>query len=599
MGDLSQTQIPESDEAPSSPAGQTNEPTSPPPTKRTESQNKVPTNVNNKLPPGTASGMSMGPAIEEGSSVNWDLWQNLVFEGPAAVAKTSGEELNMAIQNGIPQPIRGVVWQVLANSKNEDLELLYRELVVRGTDQALKSPPISRAESTTQVNGVEESVASSASSVKSQASTPATAHSQNPTSPGETPNETITKASQSLNATKVNHVYDDTKQIEKLEKTIKKDLGARTNYSKFVASAGLQDGLFGLCKAYALYDEAVGYAQGMNFIAMPLLFNMPEEEAFTLFVRIMSKYDLRSMFTIEMTGLHLRLYQFERLLEDFEPALYCHLNRRNVSPTLYATQWFLTLFAYRFPLQLVLRIYDLILSDGLSAILRFGIVLMQKNSEALLAMKDMSQLTTFLKEKIFDVYIDKSPSASSILESGFFGSTSGVDKEVYHADALVRDACAIDISAETLALYTAEFEEKTRMERDRENELENLRTTNASLVTKVRNLEERAQQHDVEHVGIASELVRTKVENESLGDMNESLKVQVDELRKMVEDQPAEVEARLKSEMERIMARNMEVQNQNRSLEDDMSVMEQELIGVKMESAQVSRTIPYTSTCSY
>jgi len=115
----------------------------------------------------------------------------------------------------------------------------------------------------------------------------------------------------------------------------------------------------------------------------------------------------------------------------------------------------LTLFAYRFPLQLVLRIYDLILSDGLSAILRFGIVLMQKNSEALLAMKDMSQLTTFLKEKIFDVYIDKSPSASSILESGFFGSTSGVDKEVYHADALVRDACAIDISAETLALYTA------------------------------------------------------------------------------------------------------------------------------------------------
>ena len=298
MGDLSQTQIPERDEAPSSPAGQTNEPISPPPTKRTESQNKVPTNVNNKLPPGTASGMSMGPAIEEGSSVNWDLWQNLVFEGPAAVAKTSGEELNMAIQNGIPQPIRGVVWQVLANSKNEDLELLYRELVVRGTDQALKSPPISRAESTTQVNGVEESVASSASSVKSQASTPATAHSQNPTSPGETPNETITKASQSLNATKVNHVYDDTKQIEKLEKTIKKDLGARTNYSKFVASAGLQDGLFGLCKAYALYDEAVGYAQGMNFIAMPLLFNMPEEEAFTLFVRIMSKYDLRSMFTI-------------------------------------------------------------------------------------------------------------------------------------------------------------------------------------------------------------------------------------------------------------------------------------------------------------
>src|ERR1700760_4699608 len=109
---------------------------------------------------------------------------------------------------------------------------------------------------------------------------------------------------------------------------------------------------------------------------------MREEEAFCLFVRLMSKYGLRDMFTQDMPGLHLHLYQFERLLEDFEPALYCHLNRRGVTSNLYATQWFLTLFAYRFPLQLVMRVYDLILSEGLEgAILKFGIALMQKNAE--------------------------------------------------------------------------------------------------------------------------------------------------------------------------------------------------------------------------
>src|ERR1700712_6007273 len=106
---------------------------------------------------------------------------------------------------------------------------------------------------------------------------------------------------------------------------------------------------------------------------------MPEAEAFCLFVRLMSKYGLRNMFTQDMPGLHLHLYQFERLLEDFEPALYCHLHRRGVSPNLYATQWFLTLFAYRFPLQLVQRIYDLILSSSLpTSILKFAILLMQK-----------------------------------------------------------------------------------------------------------------------------------------------------------------------------------------------------------------------------
>lgn len=165
-----------------------------------------------------------------------------------------------------------------------------------------------------------------------------------------------------------------------------------------------------------------------------------------------------------MHGLHLHLYQFERLLEDFEPAVYCHLHRRGVSPQLYATQWFLTLFAYRFPLQLVLRIYDLILSEGLErAILKFGIVLMQKNAVQLLQMTDMAVLTTFLKERLFDVYIDKTPSASSVLESGFFGSAGGIDKEVYRADALVQDACAVQITPTTLKLYTTEWEEKVRV----------------------------------------------------------------------------------------------------------------------------------------
>ena len=182
---------------------------------------------------------------------------------------------------------------------------------------------------------------------------------------------------------------------------------------------------------------------------------MPEEEAFSLFVTLMNKYGLRDLFVADMAGLHLHLYQFERLLEEFEPALYCHLRRREVKPQLYATQWFLTLFAYRFPLQLVLRIYDLILSEGLeSAILKFGIVLMQKNAETLLGMKDMSTLTTFLKERLFDVYIDKAPSANSILENGFFGSTSGVDKEIYRADQLVKDAVAVKITPEMLKEYT-------------------------------------------------------------------------------------------------------------------------------------------------
>src|SRR3569833_296242 len=317
---------------------------------------------------------------------------------------------------------------------------------------------------------------------------------------------------------------------------------------------------------------------------------MPEEEAFCLLVRLMTQYHLRELFIQDMPGLHMHLYQFERLLEDLEPTLYCHLRRKGISPHLYATQWFLTLFAYHNPLQLVLRIYDLILSEGLSAMRRFGIVLMQKNAAALLAISDMSQLTVFLKDRLFDAYIDAAPSAGSILENGFFGhSSSSLDKEVHRADQVVRDACEIKITPETLKAYTAEWEEKTKAEKEREAELENLRTNNASLSIKVRKLEERIEAVDREQADLATELVHTKVENEELKDENESLKGQVRELKIVIEKQPEEIEEAWKLERDDLIKRNQKVHEENQKVEKEMAELEEELVQTKMRYAEVCR----------
>ncbi|KAH8811574.1 rab-GTPase-TBC domain-containing protein [Xylogone sp. PMI_703] len=554
-------------------------PTSPMPT------SPLPTSANPALAPGTVSGVSAGPSSlsDPSAPVDWDLWQAVVYEGPAAVARTSAEELNKAIMAGIPNAIRGVVWQVLAQSKNEELEVVYKDLLARGTDRekdrmsvSSSTPSVNQTNGST--NGKEkDSVISSSSST----------HSENE-SGVRSPSPIQEKDLATILSEKKKKAKEDAANLQKLEKAIRRDLGARTSYSKFAASAGLQEGLFGVCKAYALYDEAVGYAQGMNFLIMPLLFNMPEEEAFCLLVRLMNHYHLRDLFIQDMPGLHMHLYQFERLLEDFEPALYCHLHRRQVTPHLYATQWFLTLFSYRFPLQLVLRIYDLILSEGLEAILKFGIVLMQKNASTLLGMTDMAQLTTFLKDRLFDIYIDQTPSAGSILESGFFGSSGGIDKEIYRADQMVQDACAVKITPEILKAYAAEWEEKRKIEKEREAELEALKKANQSLTKKVRVLEERVQEHDSEHAALATELVRTKVKNEELEDENESLKGQTEELRRLVEKQPEEVEARLRGEMERLMNRNQEVHLENSRLEDEMAEMEKELVETKLKYAEIN-----------
>ncbi|KAL0471039.1 rab-GTPase-TBC domain-containing protein [Neurospora intermedia] len=547
----------------------------------------LPPTPNPALAPGTASGVTAGPAGSD-TPVDWDLWQTVVYEGPAAVARTSPEQLKEAIAKGIPSAIRGVIWQVLAQSKNEELETVYRDLVARGTDKERKTDRQSNA-SISLSNGGKPSgkdTPSSASSVHSEKSGP---NGTGAPSPTEKDAEALAKAQALAAAERKKKEKEDKEMLSRLEKVIRRDLGARTSYSKFAAAQGLQEGLFGVCKAYALFDEAVGYAQGMNFLVMPLLFNMPEEEAFCLLVRLMNQYHLRELFIQDMPGLHKCLYQFERILEDLEPALYCHLHRRGISPHLYATQWFLTLFAYRFPLQLVLRIYDLIFSEGLSAIIKFGIVLMQKNATALLGMSDMSQLTTFLKDRLFDVYIDATPSSNSILENGFFGSSSAsIDKEVYRADQLVRDACDVNITAELLKEYGKEWEEKTKAEKEREQELEGLKQANTNYTVIVRRLEERIEAVDREQASLATELVRTKVENEELRDENESLRGQVKELRVVIEHQATELENKWNSERDDLMKRNEKVYEENQKLEKELVDLEEQLVQTKLQYAEIN-----------
>lgn len=230
-------------------------------------------NPNSELAPGTVSGVNAGPSAMQESQVDWDLWQSVVYEGPAAVARTSPEELNKAIANGIPNAIRGVIWQVLAQSKNEHLETLYKELAVKGTDKDKRNSGSTTASSTHSGNAAStngDGVKSSASSVHSNQSA-----GNGSTSPkSEKSQEAIARAQAASAAEKKKKQKDDAAALQKLEKIIRRDLGARTSYSKYAAAAGLQEGLFGVCKAYALYDEGVGYAQGMNFLIMPLLFNV-------------------------------------------------------------------------------------------------------------------------------------------------------------------------------------------------------------------------------------------------------------------------------------------------------------------------------------
>ena len=130
---------------------------------------------------------------------------------------------------------------------------------------------------------------------------------------------------------------------------------------------------------------------------------MPDEAAFCVLIKLMSQYGLRGHFTPHMETLHERMYQFSQLLQIHLPQVHRHLDAQGVLPSMYASQWFMTLFAYRCPLELVYRVFDLLLVEGSQIVINFALALMKKNQQWILSL-EFESLLEFFSGAIFDVY---------------------------------------------------------------------------------------------------------------------------------------------------------------------------------------------------
>ncbi|KAK2630612.1 hypothetical protein QTJ16_001432 [Diplocarpon rosae] len=158
-------------------------------------------------------------------------------------------------------------------------------------------------------------------------------------------------------------------------------------------------------KCFSLYDHKIGYCQGLGFLVGPLLMHMGDKQAFCVLVRLMEHYDLRSCFLPDLSGLHVRIYQFKNLLCQHLPALSAYLDRLGVEPA-YVSQWFLSFFAVTCPLPMLFRIYDVVFAEGASeTIMRVALSLMRKNQEKIMACTEFEDVMQLLLSRgLWDVY---------------------------------------------------------------------------------------------------------------------------------------------------------------------------------------------------
>ncbi|XP_068448475.1 EVI5-like protein isoform X2 [Clinocottus analis] len=367
------------------------------------------------------------------------------------------------------------------------------------------------------------------------------------------------------------------------EKLIRRDI-ARTypehEFFKGQDSLG-QEVLFNVMKAYSLVDREVGYCQGSAFIVGLLLMQMPEEEAFCVFVRLMQEYRLRELFKPSMAELGLCIYQFEYLLQEQLPELNVHFRSQSFHTSMYASSWFLTLFLTFLPLPVATRIFDIFMYEGLEIIFRVGLAILQYNQTDLiqLDMEGMSQHFQKVIPHQFDSCTDK----------------------------LILRAYQVKYNPKRMKKLEKEYTTIKNKEMEEQIEIKRLRTENRLLKQRIETLEKgqvtRAQEAEENYV-IKRELA---VVRQQCNTASESLEKALDTIRELQQQKYSEQfvsnlqtqleqsklhEAELLGAMKEMQDKVLDLEKRSTCLPDEnnMAALQEELKQMKLRELETLRS---------
>lgn len=149
--------------------------------------------------------------------------------------------------------------------------------------------------------------------------------------------------------------------------------------------------------AYAVRNPAVGYCQGLNFVAGTFLLFLPEEPAFWCVCAVVERV-LPGYFSAELEAPALDARILGQLLRGFFPATAAHLRALEVDIGSLTLHWFLCLFVTSLPTETCLRVWDLIFLEGHPvALFRVALALVDVFNGALVETRESSDAYMLLQ----------------------------------------------------------------------------------------------------------------------------------------------------------------------------------------------------------
>ena len=128
--------------------------------------------------------------------------------------------------------------------------------------------------------------------------------------------------------------------------------------------------LVAVLEAYALYDQEIGYCQGMSDLLSPILAVMEEDnEAFWCFVGFMRK--ARHNFRLDEVGIRRQLNTVSKIIKSKDSHLYRHLEKLQAEDCFFVYRMVVVLFRRELDFEQTLCLWEVMWAD--QAAIRAGI----------------------------------------------------------------------------------------------------------------------------------------------------------------------------------------------------------------------------------
>ncbi|XP_022047219.1 growth hormone-regulated TBC protein 1-A isoform X1 [Acanthochromis polyacanthus] len=169
----------------------------------------------------------------------------------------------------------------------------------------------------------------------------------------------------------------------------------------------LQKALYNVLLAYGHHNPAVGYCQGMNFIAGYLLIiTKDEEKSFWLMDALLGRI-LPDYYSPAMLGLKTDQEVLGELVKLKIPQVWQIMVDHNVMWTLVASRWFICLYIDVLPVETVLRIWDCLFYEGSKILFRVALTLIHHNEALIQQAQSLPDVCQSFKQITHGPFVDE------------------------------------------------------------------------------------------------------------------------------------------------------------------------------------------------